>query len=64
MKPELAGDLSPTITQQALSSIDLREVEIHEVIREGIARGERAIQEGKIRTHQEAKRRMARWLKD
>ena len=31
-------------------------------ILEGIARGERAIQEGRVVPHREAKRRMARWL--
>jgi prevent-host-death family protein len=32
-------------------------------ILEGIARGERAIEEGRIVTHAEAKKRMARWLR-
>lgn len=32
-------------------------------IREGIAHGERAIIEGRIVTHTEAKERLARWLK-
>lgn len=32
-------------------------------ILEGIARGERAIEEGRIVTHAEAKKRMSRWLK-
>jgi prevent-host-death family protein len=32
-------------------------------ILEGIARGERAIQQGRVVTHAQAKRRMARWLK-
>jgi prevent-host-death family protein len=31
-------------------------------ILEGIARGERAAQEGRVVTHREAKRRMGRWL--
>jgi prevent-host-death family protein len=31
-------------------------------ILEGIARGERAIEEGRVVTHAEAKKRMARWL--
>jgi prevent-host-death family protein len=30
---------------------------------EGIARGERAIEEGRVLTHAEAGKRMARWLK-
>lgn len=32
-------------------------------ILEGIARGERAIEEGRVLSHAEAKKRMARWLK-
>ena len=31
-------------------------------ILEGIARGERAMEEGRVVTHAEAKKRMARWL--
>jgi prevent-host-death family protein len=31
-------------------------------ILEGIARGERAVDEGRTVTHEEAKKRMARWL--
>jgi prevent-host-death family protein len=31
-------------------------------ILEGIARGERAVEEGRVVTHREAKKRMARWL--
>lgn len=30
---------------------------------EGIARGERAVEEGRVVTHAEAKKRMSRWLK-
>ena len=30
---------------------------------EGIARGERAVEEGRVVTHAEAKKRMARWLR-
>jgi predicted transcriptional regulator len=30
---------------------------------EGIARGEKAIEEGRTVSHAEAKRRMSRWLK-
>ena len=32
-------------------------------ILEGIARGERAIEDGRVVTHAEARKRMARWLK-
>lgn len=30
---------------------------------EGIARGERAIEQGRVISHQQAKRRLSRWLK-
>jgi prevent-host-death family protein len=30
---------------------------------EGIARGERAVEEGRVLTHAQAEKRMARWLK-
>jgi predicted transcriptional regulator len=30
---------------------------------EGIARGERAIEDGRVLSHEEAKSRMSRWLK-
>lgn len=33
------------------------------IILEGIARGERAVKEGRVVTHTEAKKRMARWLR-
>ena len=29
---------------------------------EGIARGERAVQQGRVMSHAEAKKRLARWL--
>jgi prevent-host-death family protein len=32
-------------------------------ILEGIARGERAVEEGRVIVHSEARRRMARWLR-
>jgi len=32
------------------------------LVLEGIARGERAVQEGRILTHAQAKKRMKRWL--
>jgi len=33
------------------------------VLLEGIARGEKAIEDGRVLTHANAKKRMARWLK-
>jgi prevent-host-death family protein len=32
-------------------------------IMEGIARGERAVEQGRTMTHEEAKKRMSRWLR-
>ncbi len=56
------------ITQHGLPSAYLVGVETYEALQrrisllEGIARGERAIEEGRTVTHAEAKQRMARWL--
>lgn len=57
------------ITQHGLPSAYLVDVETYEALQrrmgllEGIARGERAIEEGRTVSHAEAKKRMARWLK-
>ena len=57
------------ITQHGLPSAYLVDVESYErlqkrmAILEGIARGEMAIAEGRIVSHADAKKRMARWLK-
>lgn len=57
------------ITQHGLPSAYLVDVETYETLQrrmgllEGIARGERAIEEGRTVTHAQAKKRMARWLK-
>lgn len=57
------------ITQHGLPSAYLVDVETFELLQqrmamlEGIARGERAVAEGRVVTHDEAKARMARWLK-
>ena len=57
------------ITQHGLPSAYLVDVESYELmlrrmaLLEGIARGEKAIEDGRTVTHAEAKRRMARWLK-
>ena len=41
----------------------LAELERRMSLLEGIARGERAVEEGRIVSHAQAKQRMARWLK-
>jgi prevent-host-death family protein len=56
------------ITQHGRPAAYLVDVETYErlnqrlAILEGIARGERAIEQGRIVSHAEAKKRMARWL--
>jgi prevent-host-death family protein len=57
------------ITQHGLPSAYLVDVETYETLQrrmsllEGIARGEKAVEEGRILTHAQAKKRMKRWLK-
>lgn len=57
------------ITQHGLPSAYLVDVETFERLQqrmnmlEGIARGEKAIEEGRVVRHAEAKKRMSRWLK-
>jgi prevent-host-death family protein len=57
------------ITQHGLPSAYLVDVETYEALQrrlsplEGIARGEKAIDEGRTLSHAQAKQRLARWLK-
>ena len=57
------------ITQHGLPSAYLVDVETYETLQErmslleGIARGEKAIEDGRTLTHAQAKKRMNRWLK-
>lgn len=57
------------ITQHGLPSAYLVDVESYELLQrritllEGIARGEKAIEEGRTVLQAEAKKRMSRWLK-
>jgi prevent-host-death family protein len=57
------------ITQHGLPGAYLVDVESYELmlrrmaLLEGIARGEKAIEDGRTVTHAEARRRMSRWLK-
>ena len=67
---ELSRDKEPIlITQHGLPSAYLVDVESFESLKgrikllEGIARGERAIENGRVVSHEEAKSRMSRWLK-
>ena len=71
---ELLADLERSkqpilITQHGLPSAYLVDVETYELMQqrmnvlEGIARGEQAVAEGRVLTHDQAKARLARWLK-
>ena len=66
----LAADREPVlITQHGVPSAYLIDVGSYDALRrrvavlEGIARGERAIEQGRVITHTKARARMARWLK-
>jgi len=67
---KLERDKEPIlITQHGLPSAYLVDVETYEAqqrrmsLLEGIARGEKAIEEGRTVSHSQAKKRFARWLK-
>lgn len=67
---EIGRDKKPIlITQHGLPSAYLVDVESFERLQfrmsllEGIARGERAVDEGRTLTHDEAKAKLSRWLK-
>jgi prevent-host-death family protein len=57
------------ITQHGLPSAYLLDVETYELMEqrmavlEGIARGEQAVAEGRVASHLQAKKRLARWLR-
>lgn len=57
------------ITQHGLPSAYLVDVESFQLMQqrmsvlEGIARGEQAIADGRVATHEQARKRLARWLK-
>ena len=72
--PELLSDIERDkepilITQHGLPSAYLLDVETYQLMQqrmailEGIARGEQALAEGRVATHTQAKKRLARWLK-
>ena len=67
---ELEGESAPVlITQHGRPAAYLVGVESYERLRcrlallEGIARGERALEEGRTLTHAQARKRLARWLR-
>jgi prevent-host-death family protein len=66
---QLAEDRTPVlITQHGIPTAYLVDVASFEALQnrlrilEGIARGERAIQEGRTATHNQARQRLKRWL--
>ena len=66
----LAAERDPVlITQHGRPAAYLVDVSTYEntqrrlAILEGIARGERAVEEGRVVSHSQAKKRMARWLR-
>ncbi len=66
---DLENDKEPRlITQHGRPAAYLLDVSTYErmegriALLEGIARGERAIEEGRVVSHSEAKKRMRRWL--
>jgi prevent-host-death family protein len=66
---ELERERAPVlITQHGRPAAYLVDVSTYEglsrrlALLEGIARGERAIEQGRVLTHAQAKRRLARWL--
>ena len=67
---QLKADPEPIlITQHGLPAAYLVDVDEYDKLQkrigllEGIARGERAVEEGRVLTQAKAKQRMARWLK-
>lgn len=67
---DLERDREPIlITQHGLPAAYMVDVETFELqqrrisILEGIARGEKALAEGRTMTHEEVERRLAKWLK-
>ncbi len=55
----------PTGREPTANPVDVQTyeaMESHTQILEGIAKGEKAIQEGRVVNHDEAKTRLARWL--
>lgn len=71
---ELLSDLEQSrepilITQHGMPSAYLVDVETYETLQrrmsllEGIARGEKAVEDGRTLSHAQAKKRMGRWLK-
>lgn len=67
---DIERDKEPVlITQHGLPSAYLLDVETYEIMQqrmavlEGIARGEQAVAEGRMASHAQAKKRLARWLK-
>ena len=67
---QLEKDREPILTQHGIPSPFLVDVETFETLQrrmtllEGIDRGEKAIEEGRLLTHKQAKQQMSKWLKN
>lgn len=65
----LPDDQEILITEHGRPAAYLVDVELYENLHrrmkvlEGVARGEKAFQEGRTLTHEQAKKRMSKWLK-
>jgi len=67
---DIGKDRTPIlITQHGLPAAYLVDVQAYDALQkrigllEGIARGEKAVEDGRVVTHAQAKQRMSRWLK-
>jgi predicted transcriptional regulator len=56
-------DSTGTAKAYLIDSVTFEGFQSRMALLEGIARGERAIEEGRVLTHAQAKKKMARWLK-
>jgi PHD/YefM family antitoxin component YafN of YafNO toxin-antitoxin module len=70
MLPAIGKDRAPIlITQHGLPAAYLVDVDAYDALQqrigllEGIARGEKVIENGRVMTQSQAKQRMSRWLK-
>ena len=64
---QLEKDREPILIRQhgvpSAYLVDVETLQRRMTLLEGIARGEKAIEEGRSLTHKQAKQRMSRWLK-
>ena len=61
-EPRNADTVGDSEERMFLTADSFESMEARLQLLEGIAKGEKAIQEGRVLNHSEAKRRMSRWL--